>query len=138
MARQSRRARSFLIALILAGILLPAQAFESPIQPYWAELSVQEKRVLSPLVKDWDRMEAWRRKKWLDIARRYPGMAPAEQARLQGQMKAWAALTPGQRQAAREKYRNVQKATPEQREALKQMWSEYQTRQKPAEAVPEK
>lgn len=83
-------------------------------------------------------MEAWRRKKWLDIAKRYPGMTSDEQARLQGQMKAWAGLTPEQRQAAREKYRNVQKATPVQKEALKQMWSEYQARQKPAESVPEK
>lgn len=81
-------------------------------------------------------MEAWRRKKWLDIAKRYPGLMPKEQARLQGQMKAWAGLTPEQRQAAREKYRNVQKATPAQKEALKQMWSEYQTLQKPVESGP--
>lgn len=143
MARQPRaRARSLIAALILAGTLLPAIAVDSPvqpiIQPYWAELSVQEKQVLAPLSKDWDGMEAWRRKKWLDIAKRYPGMTPDERARLQGQMKAWTSLAPEQRQAAREKYRNVRKATPAQKEALKQMWSEYQTLQKPVESVPGK
>lgn len=143
MARQPRtKARSLLTALILAGILLPAHAVEPPvqpvIQPHWAELSVHEKQILAPLSKDWNGMEAWRRKKWLDIANRYPGLTPDERIRLQGQMKAWAGLTPEQRQEAREKYRNVQKATPVQKEALKQMWSEYQTRQKPVKSAPGK
>jgi len=72
-------------------------------------------------------LESWRKLKWLEIAERYPQMAADEQERIQRRMRAWAKLTPEERMAAREKYKNVQHASREQREALKQLWSEYQT-----------
>lgn len=126
MARPSR-ARGFLAAVILACALLPAQAVVNPIKPpAWAELSSEQKTVLSPLAGDWDQMEFWRRGKWLDIAQRYNAMGPEEQRRIQDRMRAWAKLTAEQRKAARARFENVQKATPEQREALKQMWAEYE------------
>jgi hypothetical protein len=71
-------------------------------------------------------LESINRRKWLQIAERYPKLGKDEQARIQRRMRDWAKLTPEQRKAAREKYRNVRAAPPEQREALKQMWSEYQ------------
>ena len=125
------RARGFLVAVILACALLPAQAVVNPIAPpTWAELSSEQKTVLAPLAGDWNQMEFWRRGKWLDIAQRYNAMGPDEQQRMQDRMRAWAKLTADQRKAARAMFQNVQKATPEQREALKQMWAEY-------EALPE-
>ena len=41
-------------------------------------------------------------------------------------MKEWAALTPEQRRAAREKYRTVKKLPPEQRKEVKLKWQQYQ------------
>lgn len=126
MARPARARRRLIAGLILAGLLISAHAAPPPLdQPKWKDVSAQQKQILAPLAADWDQLEDWRRKKWLDIAQRYPTMGAEEQARMQRRMKDWASLKPEERTAARERFKNVQKATPEQREALKQMWSEY-------------
>lgn len=96
------------------------------LPPKWDELPGDKQQILAPLAGEWDQLEAWRRKKWLDVAERYPRMGKEEQERIQRRMKAWVALTPEERRAAREKYRNVRQASPEQREALKNLWKEYQ------------
>jgi hypothetical protein len=41
-------------------------------------------------------------------------------------MREWAALTPGQRRAARENYKTVKKLPPEKRKAVKLQWQQYQ------------
>lgn len=97
------------------------------IPPNWVELPPKQQQILFPLAGEWDQLESWRRKKWLDIAERYPSMTADEQARIQRRMKDWVKLSPEERKAARETFKNVQQATPEQRDALKRMWSEYQT-----------
>lgn len=120
--------RRFVAAVVLAGAMAPALAVVPDIvPPNWAELSPQNQQILTPLAGEWNQLESWRKKKWLEIADRYPRMAVEEQQRIQRRMKAWVKLTPEERKAAREKYKNVQQASPEQREALKKMWSEYQT-----------
>ena len=114
--------------MILAGAMAPALAAVPLIgQPAWAELPAQKQQILAPLAGEWNGLEAWRKKKWLEIADRYPGMTPEEQAGVQQRMKGWVKLTPEERKAAREKYKNIQQASPEQREAIKKMWSEYET-----------
>jgi hypothetical protein len=124
-------ARSGSLAAIAAAVLLfafyiPAQAAVPQLrQPAWAELTAEQKQILAPLAQDWDKLEGYRRKKWLGIAQRYPSMSPDEQARLQRRMKDWAALTPEQRRKVREQYKVLQKAPPEHREAVKQKWQEY-------------
>ena len=98
-----------------------------PPQPDWRELTPAQKSILAPLKPDWNHMERFRRKKWLEIAARYPNLSEAEQARIQERMQAWASLTPAQRQAARERFRELSRATnAEEREALAQKWADYQ------------
>ena len=70
-------------------------------------------------------MDATRRKKWVAIADRYPGMKPAEQQRLQKRMQEWARLTPEQRQTARERYQRFNKLTPQQRREMSKRWQDY-------------
>lgn len=94
-------------------------------QPSWSELTAEQKRVLAPLSSEWDSMEGFRRKKWLGIAQRYQSMAPGEQARMQRRMTDWAKLTPDERKRARDKYRSLQKAPAEKKEAVKLKWQEY-------------
>lgn len=94
-------------------------------QPSWSELTAEQKRVLAPLSSEWDSMEGFRRKKWLGIAQRYQSMAPGEQARMQRRMTDWAKLTPDERKRARDKYRSLQKASAEKKEAVKLKWQEY-------------
>lgn len=102
-----------------AGIALPLS------QPSWAELTPEQQRVLTPLAGEWDKMETYRRKKWLGIAQRYQSLSPEEQARMQRRMTDWVKLTPEERKRAREKYKSLQKAPPEQKQAVRQKWQEY-------------
>ncbi len=119
------------LALIVATALAPDPASAviilppSLTQPTWAELTPQQRAILMPLSGEWDQLESFRRKKWLGIAQRYPGMNPDEQQRVQRRMKDWISLSPDERREARNRYKNMQKAPPEHREAVKQRWDKY-------------
>ncbi len=102
-----------------AGIALPLS------QPSWSELTPDQKHVLAPLSAEWDKMESFRRKKWLGIAQRYQSLTPDEQARMQRRMTDWAKLTPDERKRARDKYKSLQKDPPEKKQAVKLKWQEY-------------
>lgn len=95
----------------------------TPPQPAWGALSAEQRTILAPLAGEWDRMENYRRKKWLGIANRFQTMSPERQQRLQERMRKWAALTPAERLAARKKYRELD---PEQKAAMQQKWREYE------------
>ncbi len=98
-----------------------------PPQPDWKALTADQRTILAPLKSDWNNMERFRRKKWLEIAARYPNLSETEQERLQDRMWDWASLTPAQRQAARERFKEIsQRTSPEEREALAQKWMDYQ------------
>ena len=94
--------------------------------PSWAELTQEQQHILAPLATDWDKLDAQRRRKWLGIVKRYPTMAPEEQAKVQRRMQPWAKLTPEERRAARERYKNLQKLPPDKRQSLREKWEEYQ------------
>jgi hypothetical protein len=99
-----------------------------PPQPDWKDLTAAQKTILAPLQEDWNNMERFRRKKWLEIAAKYPKLSETEQARVQDRMQAWASLTPAQRQAARDRFRELAKQTnPEERAELAQKWADYQS-----------
>jgi hypothetical protein len=88
-------------------------------------LNRQQKEVLAPLAEEWNSMDAVKRKKWLGIAKRYPGMTEAEQHRAQLQMRDWYSLTPEQREIVREKYKTIKKLPPDKRQEIKQKWRGY-------------
>ena len=113
------------VALWVASPLGHAVVTPPLPQPSWAELSQEQKSILAPLAGEWDKMDGFRRKKWLGIAQRYPSLGADEQARMQRRMTDWAKLTPEERKRAREKYQSLQKAPPEKKEAVKQKWEEY-------------
>jgi len=71
-------------------------------------------------------MEPAKKKKWLGIAKRYPGMTGEEQQRMQLQMRDWYLLTPDERQRAREKYKTIKKMSPDKRDEIKQKWRQYE------------
>lgn len=118
---------------IIAGVILcwalASTAFAAPLvilAPDWSDIPTDTQQILAPLGPEWNELESVSRRKWLQVAERYPMMSKSQQVRVQRRMRDWAKLTPEQRRLTREKYRNVKQAPPEQREALKQMWSEYQ------------
>ena len=113
---------SLCIAFSAAAAQSKPEAKKAP-KPAWAELTTAQQQVLSPLQAEWEELDTIRRKKWVDIANRYPTMKQAEQQRLQKRMQEWAKLTPEERRAAREQYRTLKKIPPKQR---KEKWQEYQ------------
>lgn len=131
MARKSRHAGWSVIAFACAVLLtgqtyaaLPLPVFE---QPGWAALTSGQKSILAPLQKEWGEMDAFRRKKWIGIAQRFPVMSLEEQASIQRNMREWARLAPEERKIAREKYKSLKRISPEERQVVKQKWEEYST-----------
>ena len=116
----------FILAVALSLTSPLAQAVVPPLsQPSWAELTTEQRRILAPLSAEWDKMEGFRRAKWLGLAQRYQSLSSDEQARVQQRMTDWAKLTPEERKRARDKYKSMQKASPEEKEEVKLKWQEY-------------
>jgi hypothetical protein len=88
-------------------------------------LDAEQRSILAPLSTEWDKTEGFRRKKWIGIAQRYPSLSADEQMRMQRRMTDWAKLTPDERKRARDKYKSLQKDSPEKKEAVKLKWQEY-------------
>lgn len=118
-----------LIRLLLVAGLLAGGSVQAALprfeQPEWSQLTPEQRAILAPLEKEWGEMDAFRRKKWIGIAQRYPSMTPTEQASIQRNMRDWARLAPEERQLAREKYKSLLRIDPEERAAIKQKWEEY-------------
>jgi len=115
------------LTIILFLTSVPGYAFTSQqVQPAWSELDANQQKILAPLATRWDGMDNFRRKKWLAIAQRYPSMGPEEQIRTQHHMAEWVKLTPEERKLAREKYKLIQRTSPEKKAGIKQKWQEYQ------------
>jgi hypothetical protein len=92
-------------------------------KPLWRSLSPAQQVALQPLQVEWDQMDGVRKQKWLQLANRFAGMKPEEQARVHERMRAWVKLTPEQRELARETYTRTRKIAPEQKNAT---WETYQ------------
>jgi hypothetical protein len=129
-----------LFSLLVAGTsmvratngLPPATALQKPTEqnsatvtskPLWTSLSAQQKLALSPLSAEWDKIDEARKKKWLEIAAKYPSMKPDEQTRVQERIRDWVKLSPEQRMLARENFAQTTQIKPEQKSA---QWQQYQ------------
>jgi hypothetical protein len=104
----------------------PAAKAKAAVRPAWAELTAEQQQILAPLKADWESLEPERRRKWIGVAKRYPGMTKQSQERVQRRMQALAKLTPEQRRHARETYKQIVKVPPEKRGKLREQWAEYQ------------
>jgi hypothetical protein len=92
-------------------------------KPLWNTLSRPQQVALEPLAAEWDRMDAIRKQKWLEIANRYSSMKPEEQARVHEKMREWVKMTPEERRVVRENYTRTKKIEPGQKS---QQWEQYQ------------
>ena len=104
----------------------PAAKAKAPARPAWAELTADQQMILAPLKPDWDSLDTERRRKWIGVAKRYPGMTAQGQERVQRRMQVWAKLSPEQRRQARENYKQIVKAPPAKRAQLREQWAAYQ------------
>lgn len=103
------------------SITTSAPAFK-PARPYWIELTVVQRQALAPLSDDWERLDGQTKKKWVEIANRYPKMKPGVQQHTQQRMREWALLTPEQRRVARDSFARVRAMPPEKRAEMLQKY----------------
>ena len=90
--------------------------------PTWSSLTPSQRKALEPLERDWAGIDAPRKAKWLEIAERYPAMAPQDQARIKGRMTEWARMTPEQRNQTRLQYQQAKQVPAQDRQAS---WEAY-------------
>ena len=95
-----------------------------PARPYWIELTIAQRQALAPLTDDWERLDGQTKKKWVEIANRYPKMKPEEQQHTQERMREWALLTPEQCRVARDSFARVRAMPPEQRAEMLRKYQE--------------
>jgi len=89
----------------------------------WRQLTPSQQQALAPLAKEWDSLDLSRRRKWMEIATRFPSLPADEQARVQERMSSWAKLSPVERSQARIGFQQAQQIAPESRQAK---WEAYQ------------
>lgn len=126
-------ARRMLLALLRASMLLGALLLASTgtatagasadTATEWQRLTPMQREALAPLKDEWSRFSADRRRKWLNIASRYPAMNPQQRQVLQRRMVEWVHMSPGQRRLARENYLATGRAPLQSR---RQAWERYQ------------
>lgn len=119
-----RLALGLALACATVGLSLTAgAAWSSEVPPAWSQLTPTQQRILEPLHGDWHTFGPDRKRKWLDIAARYPAMSAAQRQTLQDRMRAWSALPPEKRRLARENFLATgRKPLQSRREA----WEQYQ------------
>ena len=81
---------AFVAALMLAGSLVQAQTG----RPTWNELTPAQREALAPLSKDWETLDAERKRKWIEVAAKYPNLSPDGKQRLHERMGEFSKLTP--------------------------------------------
>lgn len=122
--RSSFHRATLILGLFVAIVWINVQAAQPPhTQLSWQQLSPMQKEALAPLQPEWERFNADRKRKWLNIASRYPAMSPAQRATLHHRMTAWVNMTPQQRRMARENFLATGKAPLDSR---KEAWERYQ------------
>jgi hypothetical protein len=137
-----RRARSSARALcvVLAGLATTLFAGTSAAQPSapaprpvvsaslgsgpgWSELTAEQRASLAPLQRDWAGIDTDRKRKWLEVAAKFPKMPPDERARVQERMAEWTRMSPQDRGRARLGFQQAQVVAPQDRQAR---WDAYQ------------
>ncbi|MFC5513269.1 DUF3106 domain-containing protein, partial [Massilia jejuensis] len=100
----------------------PGKSAQVLAPPLWRDLSPPQQVALAPLRSEWDAMDGLRKKKWLEMSRRFGSMNPTEQGRVHDRMRQWMRLTPEQRRLARENYTRTRKLAPGDKAAT---WESY-------------
>jgi hypothetical protein len=106
-----------------AAATAPVQAKPDAGGPRWADLSPAHRKVLAPLSGDWNGLDARSKERWMDVAGRYPKMAPDEQQRANQRMGEWARMTVAERTQARMNFQETRNVSKEERDAR---WQAYQ------------
>jgi Protein of unknown function (DUF3106) len=92
----------------------------------WAQLSGDQRKVLTPLASEWDTLRPWQRAKMLDIAGDYPKMDAQKQQRVQKRLTSWSRMTPYERENARQRYQQFHALSADKKDEIRKKWAEHQ------------
>lgn len=95
----------------------------SLISTDWNSLSTEQKRLLEPLAAEWSSLEPANRVRWIELTARHHSMPSEEQGLLEERIASWARLSPIERQQARQSFKQVLQANPQD---LAAKWEAYQ------------
>jgi len=113
-------------ALIAPALLLVAPAMgQAPAPasgPGWNQLTTAQRDALAPLAGQWSTIPPESKRKWLEIADKYPRLSPDGQSRMQARMADYARLTPEQRRTARENFQRAYELPRDKRESAVQQY----------------
>jgi hypothetical protein len=98
---------------------------DAPVQS-WAQLTDEQRKVLTPLGGEWDSLRPWQREKMLDIARDYPKMDSKKQNRVQKRLNSWSRMTPYERENARKRYQQFHSLSADKKDEVRRKWSEHE------------
>jgi len=113
-------------ALVAPALLLVAPAMgQAPAPasgPGWNQLTAAQRDALAPLAGQWSTIPPESKRKWLEIADKYPRLSPDGQSRMQARMADYARLTPEQRRTARENFQRAYELPRDKRESAVQQY----------------
>lgn len=111
----------------LAKTPLAAPVKQVSSKPSWADLTPMQQMSLQPLAASWTTLSESQKRKWLEISKNYPKLAPEGQAKIHSRMNEWVALSPQQRAEARLNFAKAKELskqlTPDEKKAK---WQTYQ------------
>lgn len=126
MSRSVRLIQRWLALALMAGLVPLAcaqtEAHAQVMSLAWSGLTAQQHQALAPLASQWDRLPVDSRRKWLEMATRFPAMPQQQQQRVQERMTEWARLSPEERSKARVNFQQTQQLSAQDRQA---QWEAY-------------
>jgi len=108
--------------LLLFGSAVLAQTPTS--KPTWSDLTPAQREALAPLVNDWASFDSNRKRKWLEVAEKYPNLSPEGKQRVQQRMGEFSRLTHEQKKTARENFIRAYELPADQRQATVQKFQD--------------
>lgn len=90
----------------------------------WAKLSAGQKAALQPLAPIWTQINVNRKRKWIALSADFHKLSPAEQSKLHGRMREWAALSTADRTQARLNFAETRTLSSAEKKA---QWEAYQS-----------
>lgn len=83
--------------------------------PYWHELTPVQRQLLAPVATDWNGFSSPKKQRLLNVAKRYPDMSPAEQAKIRERLPHWTELPQTTRDEARNNMKKLLQLPPDER-----------------------
>lgn len=104
-------------------------------KPHWTDLTPMQREALQPLHGQWDKMDLERKRKWLEVASRYPNLSPEGKQRFHERLPMLAGMTPTQRETARDNFRKAYELPFDQRQAVVEQYKQLPEEKKRALAT---